>query len=167
MKINAMIAVTFIIITATSSFAADILPDKKSTEGSVRPDGHERDQVCGAAKQHRGPMTPDRSDEVLIRYGLPPGLHPDYGIDHLIPLCLGGSDDFTNLWPQPRSTIEPRWNAEAKDRLERRLCEMVCTGKTDLTTAQEEIAADWIATYLNYFRVKDFVDEWSSIPDPN
>jgi hypothetical protein len=52
------------------------------------------------------------------------------------------------MLPQPRSTIELRWNAETKDRLERRLCEMVCTGKIDLTTAQEEIAADWIATYL-------------------
>jgi transcriptional regulator with XRE-family HTH domain len=37
---------------------------------------------------------------------------------------LSGSDDFSNLWPQPRRTIEPKWNAEAKDRLERLICEM-------------------------------------------
>jgi hypothetical protein len=41
--------------------------------------------------EHRGPMNATRRDEVL-RYGLPTGTHPDYEIDHLIPLCLGGSD---------------------------------------------------------------------------
>jgi hypothetical protein len=36
-------------------------------------------------------------------------------------------------------------NAEAKDRLERRLCDMVCAGQIDLGAAQEDIAKDWIA----------------------
>jgi len=67
------------------------------------------------------------------------GQHPNFEIDHLVPLCLGGSDDFSNLWPQPRQTIAPKWNAEAKDRLERRLCEMVCSGQLDLATAQQAI----------------------------
>jgi hypothetical protein len=96
-------------------------------------------------------MNADRRDEVLLRYGLPVGVHPDYEIDHLIPLCLGGSDDFSNLWPQPRRSIEPKWNAEAKDRLERRLCEMVCAGQLDISTAQEAIAQDWIAAYHKYY----------------
>ena len=39
-----------------------------------------------------------RRDEILKRYGVPPGTHPDYEIDHLIPLCLGGSDDPPNLY---------------------------------------------------------------------
>jgi hypothetical protein len=81
-----------------------------------------------------------RRDEVLLRYGLPAGPHPDYESDHLIPLCLGGSDDFSNLWPQPRRSIEPKWNAEAKDRLERIMCDMVCG-----------IAKDWIAAYHKYY----------------
>jgi hypothetical protein len=96
-------------------------------------------------------MNADRRDEVLLRYGLAAGHHPDYEIDHLIPLCLGGSDDFSNLWPQPRQTIEPKWNAEAKDRLERRLCEMVCAGELDIGTAQEAIGKDWIAAYRKYY----------------
>jgi hypothetical protein len=97
-------------------------------------------------------MTADRRDEVMLRYGLPPGPHPDYEIDHLIPLCLGGSDEFSNLWPQPRRTIEPEWNAEAKDRLERLICQMVCDGQLDIATAQEEIATDWVAAYRKYYR---------------
>jgi hypothetical protein len=96
-------------------------------------------------------MTAERRDEVLIRYGLSPGPHPDYEIDHLIPLCLGGSDDFSNLWPQPRRTIEPKWNAEAKDRVERLVCQMVCDGQLDIATAQQEIATDWIAAYRKYY----------------
>jgi hypothetical protein len=95
-------------------------------------------------------MTAERRDEVLIRYGLRPGQHPDYQIDHLIPLCLGGSDDFANLWPQPRRSIEATWNAEAKDRLERLMCEMVCNGQLDLATAQEAIAKDWVKAYERF-----------------
>ena len=99
-------------------------------------------------------MTPDRRDEVQIRYGLPTGPHPNYEIDHLIPLCLGGGDDASNLWPQPRRTIAPTWNAEAKDRLEHRLCELVCSGQLDIGTAQQDIATDWIAAYRKYLSVK-------------
>jgi hypothetical protein len=80
-----------------------------------------------------------------------PGTHPDYEIDHLIPLCLGGSDDPSNLWPQPRRSIEERWNAEAKDRLERLMCNMVCEGQIDIATAQEAFATDWIAAYQKYY----------------
>ena len=91
-----------------------------------------------------------RRDEVLRRYGIAPGTHPDFEIDHLIPLCLGGSDDPSNLWPQPRRTIEETWNAEAKDRLERLMCNMVCEGKIDIATAQQAFATDWIAAYQKY-----------------
>jgi hypothetical protein len=92
-----------------------------------------------------------RRDDILTRYGLPPGTHPDYEIDHLIPLCLGGSDDPSNLWPEPRRSIEPEWNAEAKDRLERFMCDMVCSGELDIGTAQEAFVKDWIAAYHKYY----------------
>ncbi len=116
-------------------------------------DRHDVATTCGHSKQHRGPMFAARRDEVLARYGMSLGTHPDYEIDHLIPLCLGGSDDPSNLWPQPRRTIEPVWNAEAKDRLERLLCDMVCDGQLDITTAQAAIAKDWIAAYHKYYEV--------------
>jgi hypothetical protein len=136
---------------AAPAFAFDIRPDLDSTEASVRIDGHSRELACDRTKSHRGPMTADRRDEVLLRYGFPAGPHPDYEIDHLIPLCLGGSDDFSNLWPQPRRSIEPKWNAEAKDRLERVMCDMVCGGQLDIATAQEAFAKDWIAAYHKYY----------------
>jgi hypothetical protein len=142
----------FISIALTApAFAFDIRPDPDSTEGDVRLDGHDRASVCGHAKEHRGPMSSDKRDEVLLRYGLPPGTHPNYEIDHLIPLCLGGSDDFSNLWPQPRRSIEAQWNAEAKEGLERLLCDKVCAGQLDISTAQEAIAKDWVAAYQKYY----------------
>jgi hypothetical protein len=88
------------------------------------------------------------------RYGLPLGTHLDYEIDHLVPLCLGGSDDPSNLWPQPRRSIEEKWNAEAKDRLERLMCIMVCDAQIDIADAQEAFATDWIAAYHTYYEGK-------------
>ena len=39
----------------------------------------------------------DYAPRAIADYGLPPGPHPDFKIDHLIPLCLGGGDDPSNL----------------------------------------------------------------------
>jgi hypothetical protein len=50
-----------------------------------------------------------------------------------------------------RQTIEPMWNAEAKDRLEQLICQMVCNGQLDLATAQEAFVRDWIAAYRKYY----------------
>jgi hypothetical protein len=138
------------VLFVAPAFAFEVLPNPILTGGSVRIDGHDRQLVCNATGT-RGPIPPARSNEVLTRYGLPPGDHPDYEIDHLVPLCLGGGDDASNLWPQPRRSIEPKWNAEAKDRLERELCRLVCDGLLDLGDAQEAIIKDWIAAYHLYY----------------
>jgi hypothetical protein len=68
----------------------------------------------------------EQADRILQEYGLPPGPYGrDWEIDHLIPLDLGGSDEDANLWPEPRRTIEPEWNAERKDRLEWRMADTI------------------------------------------
>jgi hypothetical protein len=90
-----MVAAAMLFCVTFPAFAFDIRPDPGSTEGAVRIDGHDRATACGHAKEHRGPMSADGRDEVLLRYGLSPGVHPDYEIDHLIPFCLGDSDDFS------------------------------------------------------------------------
>jgi hypothetical protein len=152
-KFSIATVATFIALLAIAPVCAfETLPDKNLTGGSVRTG--DRDAACGHAKENRGRMNAPRRDEILRRYGLPPGTHPDYEIDHLIPLCLGGSDDPSNLWPQPRRSIEETWNAEAKDRLERLMCNMVCDGQIDITTAQESFATDWIAAYHAYYEAK-------------
>jgi hypothetical protein len=63
---------------------------------------------------------------------------------------LGGSNDIKNLWPQSLDDTKP-WNAKLKDRLERRLHQLVCVDPAlSLHSAQEAIASDWIAAYLKY-----------------
>jgi hypothetical protein len=139
---------------AGPALAFDIRPNPNLTGGSVRIDGHDVTATCGHSKEHRAPMSHARRDELLTHYGLPSGTHPDYQIDHLIPLCLCGGDDLSNLWPQPRRSIEPKWNAEAKDRLERLMCDMVCAGQLDIAAAQGAFAKDWIAAYEEYYEAQ-------------
>ena len=70
-----------------------------------------------------------------------------YNVDHLIPVSLGGSNSIKNLWPQPLSA---EWSYHMKNRLEHRLHKMVCSGKLELKTAQQEIATDWVSAYKKY-----------------
>jgi hypothetical protein len=58
--------------------------------------------------------------------------------DHLVSIELGGSNDLTNLWPQP---IE---EAKVKDGLEDYLHAKVIEGKLPLAEVQKRIAADWV-----------------------
>jgi hypothetical protein len=87
--------------------------------------------------------------EVFRDYGIQ-STHPDdYEVDYLIAPGLGGAEDINNLWPEPNTS--QMWNAHVKDTLEERLHEMVCGGVLDLSTAQHDIATDWIAAYKKYF----------------
>lgn len=70
-----------------------------------------------------------------------------YELDHLIPLALGGADVPENLWPEDRDS---EWGAEAKDRLEWRLVQLVCGRAVDAEQAQRDITTDWIAAYGKY-----------------
>jgi hypothetical protein len=81
---------------------------------------------------------------------LPPGPHPEVEIDHLIPLGVGGADDDRNKWPEPRRSIEPVWNAEAKDRLELRLHNLLCAGAVTLAEALAAFTDDWTEAYRKY-----------------
>ena len=156
---------TLVGILATAPVRAfEVRPDKNLTGGSVRTG--DRLAACGHAKENRRPLPPAWRDEILRRYGLPPGTHPDYEIDHLIPLCLGGSDDLSNLWAQPRRSIGKEWNAEAKDRLERRMCDLVCAGQIDIAAAQTALATDWIDAYQKYYEGRSKPAVPSNVP-PN
>ena len=87
-------------------------------------------------------------DQVFRNYGIESHQRSNYQLDHLIPLAIGGSNSVRNLWPQPYNASP--WGARAKDRLENRLHRLVCDGKLDLKTAQQEIAADWTKAYRKH-----------------
>jgi hypothetical protein len=78
-----------------------------------------------------------------------PGGSSDYELDHLVPLGLGGSSDSRNLWPELNAGDPGQFDhsrpsgTNAKDGVESRLHEAVCSGEVGLAAAQEAIAMDW------------------------
>ena len=58
-----------------------------------------------------------------------------FKIDHYIPLCMGGSNNKNNLWPQHKSVFEQT------DLLEQRLCEEMAQGHLKQREAVDMIRA--------------------------
>jgi Putative zinc-finger len=133
--------------TVSSRARFDILPDASLTPGSVQRTTAA--DLCGSGPRPDRTIAPAVRQAVLRAYGMehvPPG---DYELDHLITPELGGASDRENLWPERYGSRT--WNARVKDDLERLLARMVCEGRLELSVAQRDIAADWIAAYKKYF----------------
>jgi len=130
---------------------ARALPDRVLTPGFTR--AVKLDDLCGQ-RHTDAPRVVDTSmeQEVFKEYGLSVSTSKEYELDYLITPELGGADDIRNLWPEPYASTA--WNAHVKDELEDRLHEMVCDGKIDLSTAQKDIATNWIAAYKRYFHTE-------------
>jgi hypothetical protein len=148
-------ALFVLLLIASPTLANDhSLPDHTLTPGGVI-EGATVAEICAPGySQNVRHVTAETKREIYAEYGLA-GNHTGYcdvdqgcEIDHLISLELGGSNDVTNLWPEPFSGIT--WNAHVKDRLENRLHEMVCKGEMPLAEAQKAISTDWIAAYHRY-----------------
>ena len=143
-------------IAALASYQSDarppgILPDPVLTPGDTLPVTANELCVTQSDLQHRRHWSREQSDRTLKRYRLPAGPYGNsFEQDHLIPICMSGSDDEKNLWMQPRSSLEPVWNAERKDKLEAAMCQMICSGQIDLHVAQEAIRTNWIQAYRKY-----------------
>lgn len=109
-------------------------------------------EVCSASiEEDRNALVIPASvrEEVFREYGMSTARPQYFEVDFLITPELGGSNDIKNLWPEPYRA--PVWNAHVKDQLENFLRDKVCKGEMDLSTAQHEIAADWIVAYKKYF----------------
>ena len=123
------------------------LPRRTLTPGSTR--AVQVADLCNTQDlDNDPPVNPSLEQAVFKEYGVPASSTKNYELDYLITPALGGSDSIQNLWPQPYSST---WNARVKDQLEDHLHELVCQGKVQLATAQNDIASDWIAAYKRYF----------------
>lgn len=123
------------------------LNDLKATPGAVRT--MDTAQLCSKSF-HTGTVrnvTESTKQSVCRAYGLAKTdcVGKKVEIDHLISLELGGSNDPTNLWPQPYA---PRPGAKEKDVVENWLHAQVCAGNISLKDAQQEISTDWYKVYL-------------------
>ena len=128
-------------------FTPPILPDAKLTPGDTLDVTLADIRETGYSSRVRNvPVAVKR--EVYASYGIQSWGKGQYEVDHLIPLCIGGSNSKRNLWPQ--SCLTQPWNAKVKNRLEYRLLSLVRSGKVDLATAQQDIARNWIDAYKKY-----------------
>ena len=120
-----------------------IYPDPDLTPGAVFSDVTEAD-VCrpGYARSVRN-VSAEEKAAVFKEYGITPE-SGKYEIDHFISLELGGSNDISNLWPEP---YDPRPGAHEKDKVENYLHKEIVDGKISLKEAQSEIATDWYKVY--------------------
>ena len=131
-----------------AAFERGALPDRRLTPGATRRVAV--NDVCSMAHEEVVEEVPTTlRQEVFREYGIVNAHPDDYEVDYLIAPGLGGAEDIRNLWPEPYTSR--MWNAHVKDDLEERLHEMVCGGELDLSTAQRDIATDWIAAYKKYF----------------
>lgn len=120
------------------------LPDPDCTPGAILADAT-KDKICvpGYSSQTRNVTTAEK-DQVYAEYGIATHTAGQYEVDHLISLELGGSNDISNLWPEP---AEPRPGFHEKDKVENYLHQQVCDGAITLADAQYQIAHDWMSVY--------------------
>lgn len=130
MKAIASTVLLIALFISSFSFAANfpLGPDQRSTPGSV----------CTTPDQHRYPegiaycsrnVSSDTKRALIAYYDQTYGYHigqmqrTNFKIDHYIPLCMGGSNETTNLWPQHVSVYT------VTDPLEGLLCEKMSEGR--------------------------------------
>jgi len=91
------------------------LPDEQLTPGAAFTDAA-RQEIClpGYAKRVRA-VPPKVKQQVYREYGIRQHKPGEYEVDHLVPLELGGSNEISNLWPEPYHGPN---NAHNKDKLE-------------------------------------------------
>jgi hypothetical protein len=66
-----------------------IVPDPIITPGAVRT--VDVVEICSTGTRKLRHWSRDRADFILREYSLPPGPHPQYEIDHLVPLGYLGA----------------------------------------------------------------------------
>ena len=124
------------------------LPRRDLTPGVVRTVSV--DEICRRERDAASPLVAASvARQVFENYGADYRRAEEYELDFLITPELGGTADARNLWPQPYGST--RWNAYVKDELEQLFRRLVCDGTIDISTAQREMATDWIAAYRRYF----------------
>jgi hypothetical protein len=131
--------------TKTSGCAArGGLPDPACTPGDIFPEAT-KDKICvsGYSATVRDVPTSEKN-AVYAEYGITHHATGEYEVDHFVSLELGGSNDISNLWPEPAA---PTPGFHQKDKVENYLHDQVCSGSLTLAEAQRQIATNWLAVY--------------------
>ncbi len=117
------------------------LPDPECTPGAVFRHITPREMcVSGYARTMRD-VSNKLKEEVYVDYGITEHKPGDYEVDHLVSLQLGGSNEISNLWPQP---VIPHPGFREKHRVDTILHDAVCAGELPLAEAQWRSASNWV-----------------------
>lgn len=124
-------AISLLILFSTTSFASDVFPttpDLTVTPGKlcdlpVEFRYEEKIPYCGRDVKWETKEVIIKNYDASFGYGIETLPRGEFKIDHLIPLCVGGSNDVSNLWPQHKSVYE------ITDPLEPEICKMMNKGK--------------------------------------
>jgi hypothetical protein len=133
--------------TKTSGCTPGPNPDRRCSPGAYSS-GLLRSVLCSPGFHTSTIRHVSDSDRraVDVEYGMEPrGYGSTLEIDHIIPLELGGSNSFANLYPERAPGFR------VKDKLENRLHQMVCSGSITLRAAQLGIAQNWQILYAQVF----------------
>jgi hypothetical protein len=147
--------------TKTSGCTANqALPDPACSPGAVLTTDTSLICVSGYTQTVRDVPVSEK-EQVFAEYGIDWSLRSGYEVDHIISLELGGSNDISNLFPEPYST---QYGARVKDKLENYLHDQVCHGRLPIALAQREISTDWLEYYLAWQTGVGSVPSSSSTP---
>jgi len=125
------------------------LPDVSCTPGAVTSgvtQANMRSTICKtgwtatvrAPESETGPV----KKTAITTYGETALSSTAIELDHLVPLELGGSNDVSNLWPEP-SDLPGQGFRNTKDNVENDMRKAVCAGKVSLNAAQTAISNNW------------------------
>ncbi|MGE5085439.1 MAG: hypothetical protein ACM3MG_04005 [Bacillota bacterium] len=124
------ITLALLFVVSTSAFAMDQFPkgpDASITPGALctTPDSHRYPEQISYCDRNVDSSTKRARFEAYdqLGYRTLSMNRQDFKIDHYIPLCMGGANDTTNLWPQHKSVYS------ITDGLEALLCEKMAEGK--------------------------------------
>lgn len=141
---------------AGGSAAGGELPDANCTPGSVDATVTQSNIATtlgrsgGYTSSVRPPesMTEAAKRQLMTAYGISWSEARGYELDHLVPLCAGGSSDVRNLWPEKNDFLAGDGGASSyvhnsKDRVEAYVCSAIRSGQAPLAAAQQAMASNW------------------------
>ncbi|MCC7440009.1 MAG: HNH endonuclease [Bdellovibrionales bacterium] len=103
------------------SFAFPMAPDEEATPGEYCTRSHDdytEDRYEEGIPYCERNVSSGLKADIYEAYGIPARCRKHYTVDHLIPLSMGGSNDFTNLWPEAKGLTRTRLNLELDPYLE-------------------------------------------------
>ena len=138
----------------TYQYSNIIYPNPNLTPGQIQTNDmnvicyHYYDQLLISVPQ-------DIVDQVYKEYNITSYGPGEYEIDHWIPLALGGSNELSNLWPQPINFPGYR----EKDYVQLYLHDEICNHNMSLIDARNIITGDWLKNRMikyiySYYNIK-------------